>query len=539
MAAGKEAKNRVSLDASRFQRGTSQVRKNIKQLERGLTVDMKKAAQIGKRSILALGAGTAAAAAGITVGINKAIQLGARLDHLSTQTGVAAGNLRVLEQAFEDAGVGADQVGRTISRLQRRIVKADNGSASYKRALDAVGLSTGELIAQKPGEQFETVSRAIAGMSNQSRKAQVAMELFGNQGAELMGVFEEGSLDSAADSLGGQAELLNKNAALFEKASTLMGRAGNKLEGFFVGVADKVVPVIMPMLERLDGLDIAGQGQRFGEGLRSGLRAVLGLFEGGTFGDLVRTELIRSGKIFVNTVARGLLGVVNGLRKFWFEGITSVFKNSVSVLKDGLVASAKAFGAVLLEKIGEALDKIPGFGGKAEDLKDAGKALAEEADSGFKNALKTLEEADPLGDALKGFADGMADLDGFNLIDVSKDKEKMKRILENAIDSVDTNSGAAGRARGDGGGGGENGGGLPTGQPGGKGDKAESAPAFAQASSLARIGGGGGVGGANTLVDQTRRQTGLLEQIRAETKRQTQEIRNGFMESLGANTVLG
>jgi DNA/RNA-binding domain of Phe-tRNA-synthetase-like protein len=55
------------------------------------------------------------------------LQMGADLDHLSKQTGVAVADLATLRQAFADNGIEPQKAGKAINDMQRRIAEAARG----------------------------------------------------------------------------------------------------------------------------------------------------------------------------------------------------------------------------------------------------------------------------------------------------------------------------------------------------------------------------------------------------------------------------
>jgi hypothetical protein len=125
---------KLTLDTSGFNRG-------IKSAESGMA-KFKAAAGPAVLGAIAAGfAAAAAAAAGLAVGVKGALDLGGALSDLSTRTGVAAGELRVLQEAFARNGLSAEQVGPAINKLQRAIVEGGQGVATYKRAFDSLGIS--------------------------------------------------------------------------------------------------------------------------------------------------------------------------------------------------------------------------------------------------------------------------------------------------------------------------------------------------------------------------------------------------------------
>lgn len=498
----KEVKNRVTLDASGFQRGVRGVRAGIRSLERGLTIDLPTAARLGGAAILGIGAAIAGIGGGIAAGVKSVIDLGGRLSDLSAQTGIAVADLMILEQAFLDNGLSADMVRPSINKMQRAIIEAGKGSKTAVAALENIGLSAGELASLSPAEQFQKIGDAISEIKTPAQRAAASMDIFGESGGKMLAVFGKGKIEDAAGSLGMQAELLGKNANLFDRAGDLLGRAGTKLRGFFVGIADQVVPVILPLLEAFDKLDLADQGVRFGESIATGLRALIGAFQNNQLGDLIWLSLKEAGIEFINLIARGWLGIANGFIQSLFAGWSQLNL----VIGNGLVAAAQGFGAVFLSVIASALDKIPGLG-------DASQAVNAKAADLFSSSEKSLsvaiERFQDVPDALyTAFSNGMADLDNFDLFDVSDLDAQRQAIIDAALAAIPAIGEAAAA--------------LLKPAPANAFNLPESdanagGPVTGGVSSLAAIGGGGGVGaiaGVESLVDQSRKQTGILTEVR-------------------------
>jgi hypothetical protein len=499
----KEVKNRISLDASGFERGTAQVKRNIKALEKGLTIDMKTAAKLATGAILGVGAALAGIGTGLAVGINGVIELGGKLNDLSGQTGIAVDQLLVLQQAFKDNGVEPEKVGASIAKMGKAISEAQQKTGKGATAFDALGLSAEKLIRMTPADQYKAIGDAILAVENPTQRAALAMEVFGKSGAELINTFGGGKLDDAAGSLGAQSALLAKNAELFDRAGDILGRAGNKLQGFFVGIADQVVPVILPLLEAFDKLDLAGQGQRFGESLATGLRVLIGAFQNDQLGALITNSLLRAGAEFINLVARGWAGIGIG----FFQAFVKGWGITIDVVKNGLIGAAQGFGAVFLQIIATALAKIPGLKGVSESVEGAAVVLLDKSAQNLTTAGQSL--GGYVSALQTAFENGMADMDGFNLIDTADMDAQRKAIIEAALKAVPAIGEGAAKL-------------LepkplagPIGEPidlgGGAGKLLQGG-----VSSLAAIGGGGGVGrvgGVESLVDQSQKQTSLLGSI--------------------------
>ena len=86
-----------------------------------------------------------------------AIEMGGKLTDLADQTGISAGKLVILQRAFEDNGLAADDLGKLVNKMQKFIEGAgDAGSASAEK-LAKIGLTQQELKAMSPDEQFAAI----------------------------------------------------------------------------------------------------------------------------------------------------------------------------------------------------------------------------------------------------------------------------------------------------------------------------------------------------------------------------------------------
>jgi hypothetical protein len=359
---------------------------------------------------MALGAG-AAAFAGIAagaVGVKKALDLGGELADLSAQTGLAAGELLTLQQAFKNNGLAAEDVGTSINKMQKSIV---DGSDAFGR----MGVDLESLKGQSASEQFKTIGQAIDGIADPAQRTAAAMEVFGKSGGKMLTIFADGgALALAAEEVGSQAEMLSRDAALFDDISDKLSLAGQKAMGFFVGVADKVAPVIGPMLDRFVSLDLAKYGQAIGEGIAFVIQA---LSDG-----KLSSILLDSAKIAfanaINFLAGGLAGVALGLGQAMLESV----RNSIELFRivttgdfwagvgNALQGIAKGFIASLLEGVAallESLKSVPFIGGKV----GSGGAVLRGAAAGIRSSGEADkgQAADLLGPLMERMKNRVAD----------------------------------------------------------------------------------------------------------------------------------
>lgn len=327
-----------------------------KKIDRQIADAKKKFAFLGGAAKAGFAAGAAGSAL-LGAGIKSAMDEGGRLLDLSNQTGLAVDELVILGQEAKNAGQDLGGVAGAVNKMQKAIA-----SGSEDKLL---GQLVGDVTAFKqlnPVAQFQTVGKAIAGLKSPTDRTAAAMALFGKSGATLLSMFASQGFGDAAAQVGGQAKLLAQDAALFDDVSDKLHTAGIKLQGFFVGVADKVAPVLKPIVDDLAGLDGASIGQEIGDGLASGLQ----MLTDGTLGDaLGLTISIAVGK-GINYLTGGLTGAVaafgSGLveaMKFQnFDAISAkmekTFKGSFSM---GEMIDVPAMEAMLQDTIGTSLDR--------------------------------------------------------------------------------------------------------------------------------------------------------------------------------------
>lgn len=345
---------------------------NLRPLKTGIKAARGALAGLGRGlKFGALVGGAAGLAAGMIalrktiIGVKDAFDLGGTLSDISAQTGIAAGDLEVLRMAFDDAGISADKVGPSVNKLQRAMVEAGEGNEQSARAFADLGLNLATLRRMTPAEQFERVAGALAALPDPAQRAARAMQIFGRSGGELLTLFTDpAAIRNAKTTLGGQAEILNRSAAQFDRVSDLIKNASIKLRGIFVGIADRIAPVIQTFMEQLNRVDWSGLGQRLGDTLAKAGKVVIAMLEAMKSGEgfALAGKLLQFGVAkAVNMLWSGALRTV----KFLAGALPPIFSGLFAKLRDpvfweGIKALVGAIGATISAGISEAM------GGRSE-----------------------------------------------------------------------------------------------------------------------------------------------------------------------------
>lgn len=107
--------------------------------------------------------------------------------------GVSTDALQELGFAAERSGASAQQLEKGLFNLSRRIGEGRDGMAQAVRAFDKMGISQADLAKAKPEELFSRIAQGISESGDSATQAQVAMDLFGRSGKDLLPLFKEGA----------------------------------------------------------------------------------------------------------------------------------------------------------------------------------------------------------------------------------------------------------------------------------------------------------------------------------------------------------
>ncbi len=382
-----ELKAKLSLNSSAFHRGLSGALGAGKKLGASLARD---AAASGRKlgeglgrgaklGMLAISGAAIGAGAALAVGVRKAYSLGAELKHLSDQSGITSGRLMVMRQALEDNGIEADSLGIMINRMQRRISDASDGSSEAASQISKLGISLSQVSAMSPDQQFMALGRAINGIADADERAAASMGFFGRSGGKLLSLFGEGgAMDAAGISIGRQAKLMDENSGIFDAISVRLERVGTKLQGFFVGVASKLQNVILPLLDKIERLDLASAGEKFGDGLIRGTQALVGAFKNPKAAISLLVDGMTFGMLSVGNI---LIAAIRTARQVFQDGFEQTIIGIGPILEGVLTKAFETPIAYLQAGVEAVMAKIPvcldGVDEKAEAKKERKAAITQ------------------------------------------------------------------------------------------------------------------------------------------------------------------
>ena len=230
-------------------------------LEAGLK-DAESATQKFQRKLdgwsVAVGAAMTAAVVGAAKALNSffgsMIDKGDALDKMSQRIGISVEGIGKLSQMAQLCGSSMETFEGAIKKMQVGLEKAAQGSAEQQQAFQRLGLSITDLKAMSPEDQFLTVSKAMGGLTDQSERTAMAVQLFGKSGTELMPFFNQGeegisSMESKIEELGGV--MSDEGAKAMAELKDAMTLLSNGIAGTAQNIMASLAPAMTKAIEFL------------------------------------------------------------------------------------------------------------------------------------------------------------------------------------------------------------------------------------------------------------------------------------------------
>jgi hypothetical protein len=360
MAEGNAITVKIGAETDGIEKGIRDIQNSLKNLDSGAQNASKgfdlSFGKIGiaagvagaavKAGMMAVEAATAAARA-VVDGFGDAIDLGGKLNDLSTATGDTAGNLLLMQRAFDNAGAGADKVGPAIAKMQKSIQDASEGSKEAVDSLAMMGLTAADLEGKLPSEQMAILAKGIQGIDDPTQRAAAAMGVFGRSGAQLLPLLInlDGELATASNQLGSLPGIMDRSNAAFDTLSDNLGVLGTKARDFAAGFIEEALPALNAFTTALTGVDAAGWGQKLMDQVMSVADFLLGAFKAPMPAiEAIGSALETGVKIAGNNYLNSLVNAGKFLSSFFSSDLPGIISGVLgnSLIK-AFVDSAKAF----------------------------------------------------------------------------------------------------------------------------------------------------------------------------------------------------
>ena len=309
----------------------------------------------------------------------NALDMGGRLDDLTKSTGATAGELAILERAFQLAGSSADMVGPAMGRLNKFMAEAGTGAKAQQDTLNALGLTYQELASKTPLEQMRILAERIGSIGSPALRTASAMDIFGKSGGALVPLFKEFNTEvsKAEGQLGSLPALLDENAQGLADMGDVVDALSSKFDEFVVGLIAGTRGA-RDFSTALADIDSAGFGQNIGQSLRVAFEQPL--LTSKIIGETLLTGAKVAGNVLINAsmfaaesfvktistedyatgigerIRAGLMEAVNAFNKILAFGVEKIFLQPLSNIP-GIVGDPFRAALASVKEIQVTLDK--------------------------------------------------------------------------------------------------------------------------------------------------------------------------------------
>ncbi len=228
----------------------------LRRMERRLQSFGKRIRSVG----LAGAAGGAALVAPFALASRAFAKTGDELDKMSKRTGISVESLSELGFAAEQSGADLKTLEKGTRTMQRSINDLGRGLSTQKDAFNDLGLEYQHLNGLSPEKQFELVSDRLSKIEDPSKRAALAMMIFGRAGTQLLPMMENGaagmrSLRDEARSLGltVSKDAAGRAALLIDTMNILFRTL--KMGAFLIG--DALAPTIITAAKYVTRVTVA------------------------------------------------------------------------------------------------------------------------------------------------------------------------------------------------------------------------------------------------------------------------------------------
>lgn len=361
----------LNLDDSNLQKGLKAAQRQLRNF--GVTLQY-----VGKDFAMVGGAITAPFA----LATKQFASVGDQLNKMSARTGTSVEMLSELSFAAQQSGTSVEDVEKSLRRLQKNTLDLERGLSTAVYAFKEIGLTTKDLQGLSPDQIFERVSAEIKKINDPTRRAAIAMELFGKSGSALLPMIDNMTdLREEAQRLG--VTMTTEQAKAAADLTDAFGRMTKSVEALSISVGGALAPTIEAVsryilkniatikkfIDENKNLTVAitGVGLSFTAlggalyvfgGILNGVSAIIGIYSKVVQLAIVRNAAYAAGiKLFAaaNYILSKSFVVLGASMKAAFVHLALMY------------ATYKA-GRKLGEVIGETADKLSELGDKASGI---------------------------------------------------------------------------------------------------------------------------------------------------------------------------
>lgn len=258
-------------------------------------------------------------------GIEGAIGDGAMFSQLAMRIGETVRETVVLDQAFKNSGLGSGSIAEYANRLQRALGGVNDMGMRTDTAFHRLGTSIEALKPLTFAEQLQVLSDGFGKLANQNDRANVAMQLFGRGGGQMLQLLgNPEALKIAADQADELAKRTERDAKAFHELEVAYNGVTAKIKEMWMAAAEQLLPALQAIASVLGHINLAPLGAALGVGGATALAAGISTAFVTKLDSMLYQWAVNADKLGQDFSGKFLLPLTGGLAKLFQNALPPV-----------------------------------------------------------------------------------------------------------------------------------------------------------------------------------------------------------------------
>lgn len=208
--------------------------------------------------------GAAVGGLGLGLMVKQSLDLNDALAKNADRLGISTQALAGFHHQAGLAGGSAQGMNTTLQMMNRNVSDAANGVGLAKDAIKDLGLSAEELRKAGPEQAFIQIVERLEGVDNSLDRTNIAMDIFGRQGAAVLNITSESLRDAAIEAEALGLAISRTDAAKIEAANDAMLRMQGAVQGAVNTLTIELAPIITAVVDKFTAASKEADGFRDG-----------------------------------------------------------------------------------------------------------------------------------------------------------------------------------------------------------------------------------------------------------------------------------
>lgn len=245
---------RLELQSSQFQAELEKTNQKLLGFQRKATESLseieKSISEFGRSALEFAGVGLSFEK--LAGSFEHAIERGDELVKLSDRMHTTVESLTQLQYAAKLSDISFESLSGSLDIMSKNIGMAADGTGRAQKILELLNLSAKDLVKLPLDNQLGLIADKIAGLGSSTEQTQVAMQIFGGEGAKLVPILNKGAagieeLRKQADALG--VTLSTETAKSLAESADSVKKLSAAWEAFSAAISAKAAPAITRLLD--------------------------------------------------------------------------------------------------------------------------------------------------------------------------------------------------------------------------------------------------------------------------------------------------